>query len=79
MSMASVLKNCCNGARGIAKAVLAPVESPVRSSRLKTCAECIKKPVTAHVKCPECGCFVLLKIRVKDETCPLAKWEKPQP
>lgn len=25
-------------------------------------------------QCKECGCFVLLKVRVPSQSCPLGKW-----
>ena len=39
--------------------------------RLDTCLGCDKNK---RFNCGECGCFKQLKLRVKEENCPLDKW-----
>lgn len=43
----------------------------IRMNRAKHCNECLEKNTFT---CGECGCFLQLKLRVKDEECPLGKW-----
>lgn len=42
--------------------------------RGKVCATCpsLRKSLW---QCKECGCFMKVKIRLVDATCPLGKWE----
>ena len=42
-----------------------------RMKRAEHCNECLEKNTFT---CNECGCFLQLKLRVKDEECPLGKW-----
>ena len=42
-------------------------------SRLDTCKECI---FLLHMtnQCLKCGCFMNLKVKLQDSTCPMNKW-----
>jgi predicted RNA-binding Zn-ribbon protein involved in translation (DUF1610 family) len=49
--------------------------------RLKLCNSCPerlkaskKQALTKFSRCPECGCFIYLKDRLKTEECPLGDW-----
>lgn len=39
--------------------------------RLKDCGN---NKLTKFSRCPECGCFIYLKARLKTEECPLGDW-----
>ena len=43
------------------------------SHRRSICEEC-PRFLKATKQCLECGCFINLKIKLKDSTCPLKKW-----
>ena len=40
----------------------------IRNEKCKSCV------MDRKFTCGECGCFKQLKLRVKDERCPLGKW-----
>lgn len=42
----------------------------------KRYAECLKCDRFRRVtkQCKECGCFLLLKVKMKNQSCPLGKW-----
>jgi hypothetical protein len=49
--------------------------------RLELCNSCPerlefseKKQLTKFSRCPECGCFCVLKAKLKTEECPLGDW-----
>lgn len=41
--------------------------------RLNLCLSC-EKLIQTTKQCLECGCFMSLKVKLKDATCPLGKW-----
>jgi hypothetical protein len=41
--------------------------------RLDVCLEC-PSLIHATKQCKECGCFMALKVKLKEATCPLGKW-----
>ena len=44
------------------------------AERLAICEQCDR--LFAPTKtCKECGCFVVLKTRLRKQSCPLGKWE----
>jgi hypothetical protein len=45
----------------------------LRTSRLLACFGCDKLDVKKDV-CRECGCFVRIKARSQNESCPLGYW-----
>jgi hypothetical protein len=49
------------------------VEEEVSKFRFSICEECPKllKPTK---QCKECGCFMTLKVQLKNAACPLGKW-----
>lgn len=47
-----------------------PEEAERRFSICKECPEIIELTST----CKKCGCFMYMKTKLKDATCPLGKW-----
>jgi len=49
-------------------------------ARIAVCRECekgyYKKQGILRLFCSECKCFIPAKARVKDEQCPLGKWQE---
>jgi len=43
------------------------------NDRLKTCENC-DSLIKLTKQCKECGCFMVLKVKLKQATCPLGKW-----
>ena len=43
----------------------------LRMNRVIHCNKCENKRA---LTCGNCGCFLQLKLRVKDEICPIGKW-----
>jgi hypothetical protein len=41
--------------------------------RLAICIEC-PRLIHSTKQCRECGCFMALKVKLKDATCPIGKW-----
>jgi Cu2+-containing amine oxidase len=41
--------------------------------RLATCEVCPSLLKLTH-QCKECGCFMKIKVKLKDAECPLGKW-----
>jgi hypothetical protein len=41
--------------------------------RFKVCLEC-PKLIKATKQCKECGCFMHLKVKLKEASCPLNFW-----
>jgi primosomal protein N' len=49
------------------------VETSVAAQRYSQCLECDRfRRFTKQ--CKECGCFMLVKVKVKRSSCPLGKW-----
>lgn len=51
------------------------VTEEIREVRMKICEEC-PKLIKITGNCGECGCFVKIKTKYKQEECPLNKWNK---
>lgn len=49
------------------------VDEKLHKARLTICSECERffKPTKT---CKECGCFMIVKTRLKNASCPLLKW-----
>lgn len=43
------------------------------SNRYEVCLEC-PKLIKSTKQCKECGCFMALKVKLKNATCPIGKW-----
>jgi hypothetical protein len=41
--------------------------------RLSICATC-PELIKATSQCKQCGCFMKMKVKLKEATCPLLKW-----
>lgn len=41
--------------------------------RFATCLEC-PSLIQSTKQCKECGCFMAMKVKLKNATCPLGKW-----
>lgn len=41
--------------------------------RYSICLDC-DKMFRPTKQCKECGCFLVLKVKVKNQSCPLGKW-----
>lgn len=41
--------------------------------RLDSCLSC-DRLIKVTKQCKECGCFMNLKVKLKDASCPLGKW-----
>ena len=43
------------------------------SARLEICGKCPSLLPITH-QCKECGCFMKIKVKLAEATCPLGKW-----
>lgn len=43
------------------------------NSRYETCLGC-ERFINLTKQCKECGCFMVVKTKLKNATCPLEKW-----
>jgi Cu2+-containing amine oxidase len=43
------------------------------ASRLGICEKCPSLLALTH-QCKECGCFMKIKVKLKEAECPLGKW-----
>ncbi len=41
--------------------------------RFKVCSSC-PELIRATSQCKQCGCFMKVKVKLKEATCPLNKW-----
>lgn len=48
-------------------------DSETAEKRYAICLEC-PRLLKATNQCKECGCFMKLKVKLKDAVCPLGKW-----
>ena len=48
-------------------------ESPLQDERYAICEACDRLSKTTK-QCKECGCFMKLKVKLADASCPLGKW-----
>jgi hypothetical protein len=49
------------------------VDTSIASQRYAECLTCDRFRRLSR-QCKECGCFMLVKVRVKSASCPLGKW-----
>jgi hypothetical protein len=49
------------------------VSNDILADRLNICVYCPRYKSKTQ-QCRECGCFMPLKAKLKDATCPLGKW-----
>jgi hypothetical protein len=50
------------------------VSNEIKDKRLSICLEC-PRLIKATKQCKECGCFMDVKAKLFDATCPLDKWD----
>jgi hypothetical protein len=48
-------------------------DEDVSKARLEICESCPRLIKTTK-QCRECGCFMALKVKLKNATCPINKW-----
>lgn len=48
-------------------------EEEVAIQRLITCFDC-DRLIKVTTQCKECGCFMRMKVKLKEAKCPLNKW-----
>ena len=41
--------------------------------RLRICSQC-PELIKATSQCKQCGCFMKMKVKLKEASCPLLKW-----
>lgn len=63
-------------AQNMAKGEQQYVPEEIKVDRLSKCNECPRLLKTRQ--CGECYCFVDLKTKYKQESCPISKWEAIQ-
>jgi len=49
------------------------VSSETEDARFAICAECPELIKTTS-QCRQCGCFMKVKVKIANATCPLKKW-----
>lgn len=49
------------------------IEKVESDKRMQTCLSCEHLIKLTH-QCEKCGCFMKLKTKLKDATCPIGKW-----
>jgi hypothetical protein len=49
------------------------VEKAIAQSRYNTCKGC-DKFIASSARCLECGCFMKVKVKLLNATCPVGKW-----
>lgn len=49
------------------------VDTQTATNRMKICTDC-PRLLKSTKQCKECGCFMILKTRLKNATCPIGKW-----
>ena len=47
----------------------------VGAERMTICEQC-PQLIKGIKQCKECGCFMKVKVYLKDATCPLGKWDR---
>lgn len=76
------IKKIKSGAIGLSKYTLGidKSEKSEKQTRFDICKMCTKLQKTNHgiqkfkYKCSVCGCFIIPKISINSEKCPLKKW-----
>ncbi len=71
---------CCGKAKNIAKgwtAAALGIKYEFTDGRIRICRKCDKNYwIGRAIFCSICKCPIPMKARVKDEKCPLDKWDK---
>jgi hypothetical protein len=49
------------------------VTEEIESTRYSICSNC-PELIKATTQCKQCGCFMKMKVKLKEATCPLGKW-----
>jgi len=49
------------------------IDTEIAMNRMLVCLDC-PKLLKITKQCKECGCFMQLKTKLKNATCPLGKW-----
>lgn len=49
------------------------IDEEEASSRYAICLECTEL-INVSKQCKQCGCFMALKVKLKNAECPLGKW-----
>tara|TARA_R110000822_G_scaffold99416_5_gene224381 strand:+ start:177 stop:404 length:228 start_codon:yes stop_codon:yes gene_type:complete len=49
------------------------VSEEIEEKRYSICGEC-PELIKATKQCKQCGCFMKMKVKLKEATCPLSKW-----
>lgn len=52
-------------------AIITGAYKAIARPRLEICKDC---PFNFVGMCQQCGCVIRIKVRVKEETCPIGKW-----
>lgn len=71
--LSSGIKSLFTAAKNAAQGIDQSVPEAVLNARLELCNACPRLSVTRQ--CKECLCFVDLKTKLRQEKCPLDKWE----
>jgi hypothetical protein len=71
-------KSLFNIAKNAAKGIDQSVPEEIAQERLNICLTC-PKLFSPTGNCKECGCFVRAKVKIRQEHCPLNKWDKWSP
>ena len=57
---------------------LEKVSTTISEERFSICQQCPKLNKTTNI-CVECGCFMHLKTKLPNASCPIEKWDKINP
>lgn len=49
------------------------VDDSISDERMSVCKEC-PELLSISKQCKQCGCFMSVKVKLKEATCPLGKW-----
>lgn len=49
------------------------VSEDIESTRMSLCMDC-PELIKVTKQCKQCGCFMSLKVKLQNATCPLGKW-----
>ena len=49
------------------------VSDEIESTRFSICSDC-PELVKLTSQCKQCGCFMKMKVKLKQATCPIGKW-----
>jgi len=49
------------------------IDGDIASKRMEICDAC-PRLIRVTKQCKECGCFMVIKTKLKDASCPIGKW-----